>query len=101
MRGSTVVIILGSIGFLLMGLLSLKSKKMRNFLKDSGVYNDIEKFMKLNGIFNISISLVGIILGVLDYTFIEKSKYIVITFIIVIAIASFIQSKMLKKYRNI
>ena len=97
MRGSTVVIILGSIGFLLMGLLSLKSKKMRNFLKDSGVYNDIEKFMKLNGIFNISIGL----LGVLDYTSIEKSKYIVITFIIVIAIASFIQSKMLKKYRNI
>ncbi|WP_291650587.1 hypothetical protein [Clostridium sp.] len=101
MRGSTIVIILGSIGFILMGFLSLKSKKMRNFLKDSGAYSDIEKFMKLNGIFNISIGFVGIILGLLDYTFIEQSKYIVIIFILVIAIASFIQNKLLKKYRNI
>ncbi|MCR1952268.1 MULTISPECIES: hypothetical protein [unclassified Clostridium] len=101
MRGSTIVIILGSIGFILMGFLSLKSKKMKNFLKDSGVYSDIEKFMKLNGIFNISIGFAGIILGALDYIFIEQSKYIVIIFILTIAIASFVQNKMLKKYRNI
>lgn len=101
MRGSTIVIILGSIGFILMGLLSLKSKKMKSFMKDSGVYNDIDKFMKLNGIFNISIGLVGIALGILDYILVEQSKYIVIIFIFVIAITSFIQNKILKKYRNI
>lgn len=101
MRGSTVIIILGSIGFILMGLLSLKSKKMKNFLKSSGVYNDIDKFMKLNGIFNISIGFSGIVLGVLDYILIEQSKYIVIIFIIVITISSFVQNKILKKYRNI
>jgi hypothetical protein len=101
MRGSTIIIILGSIGFILMGLLSLKSKKIKKFLDNSGVYSDIDKFIKFNGIFNISIGLVGVALGIADYILVEESKYIVIIFIAVIAISSLIQRIIGKKYRNI
>ena len=101
MRGSTIVIILGSIGFILMGLLSLKSKKTKKLLSNSGVYSDIDKFMKANGIFNMSIGALGVILGIADYILPNQSKYIVILFIVIVSISSLIQSKSLKRYRNI
>lgn len=101
MRGSTIIIILGSLGFIIMGLISISSKKIKNMLKNSGAYNDINKFMKLNGIFNMAMGIIGIIIGIIDYFLVEQSKYVVISFIILIAILSLIQNITLKKYKNI
>ncbi len=101
MRGSTIIIILGSLGFIIMGLISIRSKKIKNMLKNSGAYNDINKFMKLNGIFNMAMGIIGIIIGIIDYFLVEQSKYVVISFIILIAILSLIQNITLKKYKNI
>lgn len=101
MKSTTLVILLGSMGFMIIGLLSLLSKKMKNYLKESGVYNDTDKFMKYNGIFNLSIGLIGIILGILDIILVERSKYIIVIYIIFIVTLSITQNKSLKKYRNI
>lgn len=101
MRGSTIIIILGSLGFIIMGLISISSNRIKTMLKNSGAYNDIDKFMKLNGTFNIAIGILGIIIGVIDYFLIEQSKYVVISFIVLIAILSLTQNITLKKYKNI
>lgn len=101
MKSTTLVILLGSIGFIIIGLLSLLSKKMKSYLKESGVYSNIDKFMKYNGMFNLSIGLIGIILGILDIILSESSKYIIVIYIIFIVALSIIQNKSLKKYRNI
>lgn len=101
MQITTLVILLGSLGFIIMGLISLLSKKMKSYFKESGVYKDTEKFMKYSGIFNVSIGLIGVVLGILDIALVEKSKYIVVIYIICILTLSVIQNKLLKKYRNI
>ena len=101
MRSTTLVILLGSIGFIIIGLISLLSKKIKNYFKESGVYKDTDKFMKYNGIFNLSIGLIGIILGLLDSILAESSKYIIVIYIVLVVTLSIMQNKLLKKYRHI
>ena len=101
MKSTTLIMFLGSFGFLIIGLISLLSKKIKNYFKESGVYKDADKFMHYNGIFNLSIGLIGIILGILDIILIEKSKYIIIIYIIFIFIVSTIQNRLLNQYNNI
>lgn len=101
MKSTTLIMVLGSFGFLIIGLISLLSKKIKKYFKESGVYKDTDKFMYYNGVFNLSIGLVGIVLGILDMVLTGKSKYIIIIYIIFIFILSTIQNRLLKKYKNI
>lgn len=101
MKITTLIMFLGSFGFLIIGLISLLSKRIKKYFKESGVYKDTDKFMYYNGVFNLFLGLVGIVLGILDMIFTEKSKYIIIIYIIFIFILSTIQNKLLKKYKNI
>ena len=101
MKSTTLIMFLGSFGFLIIGLISLLSKRIKKYFKESGVYKDTDSFMYYNGVFNLFLGLVGIVLGILDMIFTEKSKYIIIIYIIFIFILSTIQNKLLKKYKNI
>ncbi|MGN0027530.1 MAG: hypothetical protein ACI33I_11115 [Clostridium sp.] len=101
MKSTTLIMVLGSFGFLIIGLISLLNKRIKKYFKESGVYKDTDKFMYYNGVFNLFLGLVGIVLGILDMILTEKSKYIIIIYIIFIFILSTIQNKLLKKYKNI
>lgn len=101
MKSTTLIMFLGSFGFLIIGLISLLNKRIKKYFKESGVYKDTDKFMYYNGVFNLFLGLVGIVLGILDMILTEKSKYIIIIYIIFIFILSTIQNKLLKKYKNI
>ncbi|MGG7060077.1 hypothetical protein ACQPUZ_17615 [Clostridium tertium] len=101
MKSTTLVILFGSIGFIIIGLISLLSKKMKRYFKESGVYKDTDNFMKYNGIFNLSLGLIGLILGILDIILVGVSKYIIVIYIIFIMTLSILQNRTLKKYRNI
>ncbi|MFU7516587.1 hypothetical protein [Clostridium sp. HCS.1] len=101
MKSTTFIMLLGGFGFLIIGLISLLNKKIKKYFKESGVYKDTDKFMYYNGIFNLSIGLIGIILGLLDIILTEKSKYIIVIYIAFIFILSIIQNRVLKQYKNI
>ncbi|ATD54045.1 hypothetical protein [Clostridium chauvoei] len=100
MRGSTIVMIVASIGFILIGLVILSSKKIRKLMSEVQIYTDTNKFISFNGKFNIIVGLAGLLLGGLDYMFEEQSKYIVVIFIIVMVTASLLQNKLGKKYKK-
>lgn len=100
MRGSTIVMIMASIGFILIGLVILGSKKIESLMSDVKIYTDTKKFISFNGMFNIGIGVVGLLLGILDYFYAELSKYIVIVFIIIMVTASLLQNKLSKKYKK-
>ena len=100
MKITTVIMILGSLGFIVMGLISLLSKGIRNYFKESGIYNDVDAFMKYSSIFNLAIGVIGILLGGLDHFLNESSRVIVIVYVLVIFILSIIQRSILKKYKN-
>ena len=74
---------------------------MQVYFKESGVYKDSEKFMKYNGIFNLVIGSTGLILGLLDIFLLDKSRILIVLYIIMIVAVSVIQKIILKKYRNI
>lgn len=99
MSGTTIIIILASIGFILMGLLMLKNKKLKEILISSNMYKDTDKYIKFNGMFNIYIGILGLILGGIDYILVEKSNYIVIIFIVCMLISTIAQKIVVRKYK--
>ena len=101
MKSTALIIVLSSSGFIIMGLVSLLSKKIKTYFKERGVYKDVDRFMYYNGVFNLSIGLIGVVLGILDNILSEKSKYIIVSYIFLILILSIVQNKVFKKYKNI
>lgn len=96
---TTIIIIVASIGFIIMGFVMLNSKKLKDILSSSNIYKDTEKYVNFNGKFNILMGIVGIGLGILNYLLSEKSNYIVISFIATILILTTLQKIIGKKYK--
>lgn len=96
----TLVMIIGSLGFLIMGLINLFNNKIKEFFKASGVYKDIDSFMKYSALFNFIIGGAGIILGILNYMQYDNSNIFIVIYIVLIFILSIIQRIVLKKYKN-
>ena len=53
MKGTTVVILLSSIGFIVIGLIYLRSKKIRKSFEESNIYKDTDKYIRINGLSNL------------------------------------------------
>ena len=96
---TTIIIIAASIGFIVMGLVMLNSKKLKDILSSSSMYKDTEKYVKINSKFNILMGTIGIGLGILNYLLSEKSNYIVIAFIATILVLTTVQKVIGKKYK--
>ena len=100
MNYTTKVILIASIGFIIMGVTYLKNEKIKKSLRESGLYKDADGFIKFNGIFNISIGLIGILVGISDYFFPEASRKIVTIFAGLIIFVSIIQTIYSKRYKK-
>ena len=97
----TLVMIFGSLGFIIMGLFNLFSKKLKELFISSGLYNDVDNFIKYTAIFNFIIGIVGIVLGFMNYVTHNQSTIIIIIYIVTNFILNMIQKITLKKYKNI
>ena len=100
MSYTTKVILIASIGFIIMGVTYLKNEKIKKSLRESGLYKDADGFIKFNGIFNISVGLIGILVGISNYFFSEFSRRIVTVFAGLIIFVSIIQNIYSKRYKN-
>lgn len=101
MKGTTVVILLSSIGFIVIGLIYLRSKKIRKYFEESNIYKDTDKYIRINGLSNLILGMLGILIGIIDYFGIFQSNYVIILFITLILIQSIIQRAISKSNRNI
>ena len=100
MDGITIIIILGSLGFITMGLVMLNNKKLREILTSSNIYKDTDKYINFNGKFNIFIGVIGLVLGVIAYFLGNNSKYIIYFFIAIMLISTIVQKLVVKKYKS-
>ncbi|ASW44283.1 hypothetical protein [Clostridium isatidis] len=101
MKGTTIVILLSSIGFIIIGLVYLRSKGIRKSFEESNIYKNTDKYIKINGLSNLILGMLGILIGIIDYFSIFTSKYIVILFIALILVQSIIHKIISKNNRNI
>lgn len=99
MSVTTIIMILASVGFIIMGLVMLKSKKLKEILAISNMYNDTEKYINFNGKLNMLMGIIGLILGIMDYILNQQSNYIVIVFIISLLVIIIVQKVVGKKYK--
>lgn len=99
MNVTTIIMGFASIGFIIMGFIMLKSKKLKEILIISSMYKDTEKYICFNGKFNISVGIIGLVLIILDYLLDQKSNYIVIIFILFMLMATVAQKVAGKKYK--
>lgn len=100
MSYTTKIIFIASIGFIIMGVTYLKSEKVKKSLRNSGLYKDADGFIKFNGVFNISIGFIGVLVGVSDYFFSEISRQIVTIFGGLIILLTIIQNMYSKRYKK-
>ncbi|MBU5454684.1 hypothetical protein [Caproiciproducens sp. MSJ-32] len=101
MKATTIVILLSSIGFLIIGLIYLKSKKIRKSFEESMIYKNVDKYIKINALLNLILGILGILIGIADYFSIFESNYIVILFIVLILIQTIAQKVILKNNKII
>ncbi len=99
MSGSTLIILLASLWFIIFGLLILYNKKVRNIMETGSRVTNKEAYVKFNGKFNLILGVIGLLLGALDYFIKGYTLVFVIIFIIMMFGASVLQSLSAKKYR--
>ena len=99
MKLTTLVMLIGSAGFLILGLVLLFSSKLKNKIKNSGIMKNPEGYIKFNGSFNSFIGIIGFILSCLDAFIPSYSKVFVILFIVSMFTASISQAIIGRKYR--
>lgn len=99
MTGSTLIILLASLWFIIFGLLITYNKKVREILVTGSRVTNKEAYVKFNGIFNIILGILGLVLGVLDYFIKGYTLVFVVIFIVMMFSASLLQSLSAKKYK--
>lgn len=96
---TTLVMLIGSAGFLILGLTLSFNRKLKDKIIKSGAMKDGEGYLKFNSIFYLAIGIVGIILSILEEFIPSYGKIFVIIFIVVMVGSSISQSILGKKYR--
>lgn len=99
MSGSTLIILLASLWFIIFGFLILYSKKVREILETGSRVTNKEAYVKFNGMFNIILGITGLVLGALDYFIKGYTLVFVVIFIVMMFSASLLQAFSAKKYK--
>ncbi|WP_196000932.1 hypothetical protein [Clostridium sp. 1001271B_151109_B4] len=100
MNFTIVVMVLGSLGFILLGTFLLNNKYIKNIDEnDKELYKEA-KSMKLSGYTNILIGAIGVTCSIAAFVVGNVSKTIVIIFVACIAILSTLQYILNKKIRK-
>lgn len=100
MNITILVMILGSLGFILLGIFLLNNKYIKNIdINDKELYREA-KGMKFSGYINLLIGVIGIICSLICLITNNINKVIVLIFALSIAILSSIQYILNKKIRK-
>ncbi len=99
MSGSTFIILIASLWFIIYGFMMFKSKVMRDIIGEGAKVKDKEGFLIANGKFNIIVGILGIILGVIDIFIYGYSIVFVIIFVIMMFVATFSQRIIGNKFK--
>ena len=91
MNITIIVMLLGSLGFILLGVFLLNNKYVKSIDKnDKEAYKEV-KGMKVSGYINVLIGIVGVVCSSICLITNSINKVVVIIFVISIAILSFTQ----------
>ncbi|WP_315111044.1 hypothetical protein [Clostridium intestinale] len=99
MRGTTVIMVLASLWFLILGTSILLSKKVRGIIESASIANDKTAYVRFNAFFNLCLGGIGVLLGVVDYFFKEYSLYIVGAYAVIMISAGLIQGRLSARYK--
>ncbi|MEQ8197338.1 MAG: hypothetical protein ABRQ27_04985 [Clostridiaceae bacterium] len=98
MRGATIIMIISSLVFILLGLIILLNKKIRSYIGGGMSEENHKRYIKFMGSFYLIIGAIGVGLGILDFFFREYSLYFVVIFVAVMLTSGLIQTKLSAKY---
>ena len=90
----SIIILFGSIGFVLMGLFALYMST-----KENKTTKEQQQYIKINGPINIAIGAIGTIIGTISIFFKNSSRIAIIIFIVAIFITTIIQLSISRKYK--
>ena len=90
----SIIILFGSIGFVLMGFFAVYVST-----KENRTTKEQKQYIKVNGLLNIAIGAIGTIIGTVSIFYKDSSRIAIIIFIIAIFITTIIQLFISKKYK--
>ncbi|MBL4931458.1 hypothetical protein [Clostridium paridis] len=98
MRGTTIIMILASLVFIIIGILILLNKKIAGVIGGGMSPENHKAYIKFIGTFYLSVGSICMIFGILDYFFAKYSLLFVILFALIMISSSMIQMKIATKY---
>lgn len=99
MNKAIIVMLLGSLGFILIGIYLLNNKYIKNIDLNKDEMKREAKSIKLSGYTNILIGIVGVICSIAGFLYGGITKVIIMIFVLCIAILSVFQYIFNKKTR--
>ncbi len=100
MKSTTLIMIIGGLCFLGTGLFTYFSKGIKKKMRELDNVKNKEEYMNFTSKYNIILGLIGILLGALELFMPNQGNLFVIIFIVCMFVASIIQYKVSKKYRE-
>lgn len=100
MNKVTIIMILASLGFILIGMFILRSKSINSIMLADEKSNKNSEFIKQNAYMNVLAGIIGIIIASISIFKSEWIKISILMFIIMIFILYILQYILGKKYRN-
>ena len=100
MRLTTLVMFIGSLGFLILAIALFKSKALKKRIEEAVFIEDSKAYIKSTGTFYLVVGILGGILTLLDLIIPSLSKVFVIIFVIIMLACSIYQSLSSKKYKD-
>ncbi len=100
MKATTIVMFVASLWFLVIGCLVLFNKSVKDKM-ESSIRNASDKsgYLRFNGMFNLVIGVIGIIIAIADYFVKDSAKSTLIIFIVVMLASSLLQASLGKRYK--
>lgn len=95
MRLESIIILLGSIGFVLMGFFALYTSTREN-----KVTKEQKEYIKINGIINLITGFIGTSISLISIISKSLNKIAIVIFIATIFIGTLIQLLLSKKYKK-
>ena len=100
MRLTTLVMFIGSLGFLILAVALFRSKALKKRIEEAVFIQNPKAYIKSTGTFYLVIGILGSILTLLDLIIPSLSRIFVIIFVVMMLACSIYQSLTSKKYKD-
>lgn len=96
---TAIVLLIPSLFMVGLGIMLLLNKNTIEKFEEGTKYSNKKKYVAFNGVFNFIMGLIGVTLVIIDLLLPQYQNGIVISYIVLMLVASILQKVLIRKYK--